>query len=261
MDNKKKILLSRTIVFAITVICFAIFLTFDFGWNEIYKFDDNHVPFTYLVYWSHLSNINALVWITIAFVSVLTINNSLENIVNNKVFRNLTFSSIFLTGTIFMIFAFIPMVIQMSTPGEMYLNGYGDYINPSTAYRTMAILGTTFKHLIIPGMFAILFFLGYDRPAYKESKLSNGKTTGVLLLAPIAYWIFVIVLNLCGVQIPYSVLDFVNPSAFIDGWTNLIPNVYVRETLNIIIDFALLIYFGIVSFFLFWWDDKFAKRK
>ena len=242
MNTEQAKLLRRSIIFVITAIGFFTFLTFDLGYAIPYKLDDpNHVPFTWLMFWTHLSNIGAMIWISLALTASIGKYDKLEYCISSWFIKNMVYTFIIVTGLVFVAVAYIPTIIKYATPG--YIEGIGD---ASLSYRFMVILGTTFKHVIIPGMFIYLAIIekGYSKTTDNLSSISKSM---ILFIFPFLYFVYVILFTSLGVPAPYPVLDYVDPEGQYEVW-----QMFIFLILDLIVG-SLYIF---ISYLQFWWDKK-----
>ncbi len=246
-------LIERSIIFSITVIGFSLFLIFDLFFAYAYRIDGFN-DLQWIAYWTHLSNLAALIWISLAFLAVTTNNEKLESWIQHWNIKNTVFTFIIVTGLVFMVVAYIPVVIAYTKNGdiaeiqELVLKmawtpnhpiidpvanglpaqlpteitpelisgvsgayettaGYTVYTDPTALYRASVIVGTSFKHLIIPAMF---LYLGFTEIGYNRTKgLSDYQRSMIQFIWPCLYIVYAI--TLCSVHIilpPYPVLDF-----------------------------------------------------
>ncbi len=247
--SEKRKLIERSIIFSITAFGFIFFLTFDLFFAYAYRIDGFN-DLQWIAYWTHLSNLAALIWITLAFIAITTKNESIEKWIQHWNIKNTVFTFIIVTGLVFMVVVYIPVVNAYTKNGDIpeiqelvlkmawsphnaiinpvknglpirpdlsYVgNVHGEFItnkqyhiftDPSTTYRAMVIIGTTFKHLIIPGMFMYLAVteVGY----YRTRQLNDYQRSMIQFIWPCLYIVYSITLCSAGLIIPpYPVLNF-----------------------------------------------------
>ncbi|NQX83320.1 MAG: hypothetical protein HRS50_01215 [Mycoplasmataceae bacterium] len=243
MSREQSKFLTRLIIFSITLIGFLVFVSFDFSTNNKYDYESSYFPITWFLFWTQLSNIGALIWITIAFISSIIKSDKLEKIVNGWFFKNLVFTSILVTGLLFSI-VYIPIIIKFSKPGIIdEIHG-----NASTFYRVMLIIGTTFKHVLIPGMF---LFLSIVDKQYTKDKMNMTilKKVMIIFIIPCLYFVYIILVTSLGAPAPYPILDF--SSGNFKLW---------EIFLFLIINIFIATIFCFISYIQFWKFEKISKK-
>ncbi len=194
---------------------------------------DGYLDWNWMMYWTHLSNLGALIWISLAFLAVTIKSEKIESFVQNWNIKNTVFTFILVTGIVFMTLCYIPTLISYATPGPikevtnfesdhiLWLISSGDSLTselsdsynlmsngPTAIYRFFVILGTTIKHLIIPGMFLYLAVTerGYVK---KNENITDGQRSMILFILPVLYLTYTLVFGSMGLaNPPYPVLDF-----------------------------------------------------
>ncbi len=229
------------LLFFLVFFMFLEFSIFDLGFTYFYRLQD-HSILKWLMFWTHLSNIGALVWISVEFISISLKKEKLREFNNRWYIKNLVFTFIIVTGVVFMFCSYFPVFIEYTKPGVIEEIG----IDPSSLYRALVIIGTTFKHFLIPGIFIFIFFLDpyYSRP---KSNLKNEKLykkTMILSIFPSLYWIYVLFFTSLGIDAPYIIIDFVNQTVV---WKNVV---------NLILNLGLLIIFMFISYFQLAYAEK-----
>ncbi len=290
--SRQRKLIERSIIFTITFIGVLFFMIFDFGFVYTYKLDGFR-DLQWFVFWTHLSNMGALTWISLALIAAITNNQKLEHWLQHWNIKNTVFTFIITTGLIFILVAYFPVVIHYSKGGPVgelvsftqelaydgsvvglgegipaakelaalvdsgvyefgLINGDTITVDPEVWYRTCVIVGTTFKHVIIPGMF---IFLGLTELGYYRTKnISDFNRTMIQFIWPCLYLTYAITLSACGlVSPPYPVLDLGFTQAF---YQMSKINQYIYVIASLILDLMVGFTFVATSMFLNWWNKS-----
>ncbi|BDU67367.1 MAG: hypothetical protein TYPL_0200 [Candidatus Tyloplasma litorale] len=245
---EKRKLIERIIFFIIIFSGFSFFLIFDLVYSVPYRLDGSHNPWDWMMYWTHLSNIGALIWITFAFIAVIFKSEKIENEIQSWWFKNTVYTFIIVTGIVFMTFAYVPSVIKYSS--EENIMGYPDLYNSITIdverYGNLYIATTTFKHLIIPSIF---IYLAFTERNYTKSNRDISVYQKVMLqfILPCLYFVYVLFLaSSTTCQPPYAVVDY--------GFTENVE--WWKYIFYIICDLLVGVFFIFVSWFQYYWNNK-----
>lgn len=345
LKSRKRKITERSLIFTITLIGFLFFFIFDFFFVYSYRID-GYNDLQWFAFWTHLSNTGALVWITLAFVAVLTNNQKIERFINHWNVKNTVFTFIITTGLIFMLVSYIPVVIIYSKSGPINeicelvyksarqgnlalsnlaaeeissiidglvdpeniesineaiaefiaANGYGwgttpligliieaykndpslalnlpglvegsvftlengntINIDPNVTYRTCVIIGTTIKHLIVPGMFT---YLGFTEVGYFRTKnITDGQRSMIQFIWPAMYLVYTMTFISAGIfSPPYPVLDF----GFTVGFREMEPGMQLAWTsICFALDLGMGVVFVCTSLFFNWWSSSRVEK-
>lgn len=317
VKTRKRKIIERSTIFTITLVGFLFFTIFDFGFVYSYRLDGID-DLQWFGFWTHLSNTAALIWITLALISITTSNDKIERFINHWNVKNTIFTFIITTGVIFMLVAYIPTVVTYSKPGNIealaelvykmgrqgnllltnnvlafitnstgltvdevnniielqgwtttpllklvvensvettfeLTNGKDICIDPSTTYRTCVIIGTTFKHLIIPSLF---IYLGFTEIGYFRTKnISDKNRSMIQFIWPAMYLVYVLTLTSTGlISPPYPVLDFGFTESFRSieyEWQQIL-----LASIYFVLDLSVGVIFVFTSLFFNWWNSK-----
>ncbi len=250
LDKKKRI----TIIFIIVAISAAIYLPYDLFFSYAYKwFGERHSdPLEYFLYWTQLSNLFALAWISLLFFALVGKKEKLEFNLDRWNVRGVMLSFIITTGTVFMAVAFLPTIITYSRPGPYYINGE-DFKTLTTAYKVFLIATTSLKHFVIPMLFLWEMFAG-KMSTTGNKEMTNFQKSLQTMIYPMAYFTFVIlVLTLdSNTYPPYPVFWFASTNTAND------PNIYsiIIAFLSIIAEFIVVIFYSGLLFLILRLNDK-----
>ncbi len=313
--TRERRIIERSIIFSITLIGVIFFMIFDFGFVYTYRLD-GYNDWQWFAFWTHLSNMAAFTWISLALIAVLTRNQGLEHWLQHWNIKNTVFTFIITTGLIFIFVAYFPVVIfyakqgpiaeleefvrQVAIDGELKYQVFNDVItnnaieagvnpvtidsilnqitievvntlldmgqtefemangrmidtDPSAAYRSCVILGTTFKHVIIPSMFGYLAVteLGY----YRTKNISDTERSMIQFIWPCLYLVYAITLASVGlIMPPYPVLDF----GFTYSFYEMTP---MWQCLYILLCAILDILVGVIFVFTSLLQNKWSQKK
>ncbi len=187
-------------IFIIVFICALIWLPYDLFFSDTYKIfgtietNDGIVrndPINYFLYWTQLSNIAVLIWITLLLFSIIGKKDKMEFKLNGWFLRGTLLTVIITTGTVFMLVAFIPVVVTYSTPGSITINGniIDDY---DLFHRIMTIFTTTLKHFVVPMLFMWEVLAGKINSKNNDQNESNINKVLKTTFIPLFYFVFVV---------------------------------------------------------------------
>lgn len=295
--TRKRKLIERSTIWIITFLGLLTFAIFDLWFAYPYKID-GFMDWQWLMFWTHMSNVLAFIWISMALMSAFVDCNERENMVGHWLIKNTIYTFIITTGLIFCAVAYIPTVITYSTAGSIsgleslvidyalggqlldstgvvgsnYLeikasvdalvlggqttfetiNGFAIETDPSAAYRSFVIIGTTIKHVIIPGMF---IYLGVTEIGYtRVNGMGRFKRTMIQFAFPSMYLVYAVTLSSTGiVNPPYPVIDL----GFTEHFQSLDQNEQIiRVIVYVILDITVGVIFAATSYLLYVWSDK-----
>ncbi len=207
METDKRKLRDRSIIFTISAISIFIILVFDLFFSfqlsilSSVRDESAGTAWNWMMFWTHLSVMGSFVWITFALGASITKSEKWEGRVQSWIWKNLTFTFILVTGLVFVTAAYFP---------TLYIFIFGEGVkghDESGWYDFMVVLGTTLKHVVIPGMFLYLALtdVGYS----EESKLNKWEKSMTLFMFPCLYLVYVVVFASCGLaDAPYPVVNF-----------------------------------------------------
>ena len=211
MNKSQKQLILRTIAVVISLLALFFMIYFDAFMMQD-QLDGNtwgysNHPVYWFTFWTHLSNLGAILWAFLAWIALVFKIERLENIINGQYIKNLVFTFIIITGIVFMLIAYIP-ILWAYTNDSWISEHFGDNISNYRFYEAMQIITTTFKHLLVPGIFLIMaIFDGEYTPSKHEvTPLQKAK---ILFIVPVLYIIWILLLSsYAGANVPYPIFNF-----------------------------------------------------
>lgn len=228
-------LIRRIILFSSTLFAVCFSLAVDFSGGSTFA--------DWLVYWTHLSCLAVLMWSFFALISEFIGNEKFSAILESWYWKGLTTVLIIVTGSVFLVFGFLPTVIKSAIHGKYEV-----------------IVSTIFLHIITP---LLMFSEFKSKGKFSESKInqSNKQKILTIFIVPSLYYIFVIYSMSNGTKPPYIIFCFFN--------TESLPN-FIKDN-NIILYFWQILSVGIAmtvaAWFLFVanicinWEERSTSKK
>lgn len=135
-------------------------------------------------------------------------------------------------------------------------NGNEININPNNLYRAFVIIGTTFKHVIIPGLF---IYLAFTEKGYTSTQgISDWNKSMIQFIWPCIYLVYAITLSASGVfNPPYPVLDFGFTYSFYEMTSR---SQYIWGIIYLLLDLVVGIVFVSTSFLQYKINSKYNKE-
>ncbi len=152
---------------------------------------------------------------------------------------------------------FVSSSIDAGSTSFETVSGFSIEVDPTTTYRTFLIIGTTFKHVIIPGMF---IYLAITEVGYTRTKgMTRFRRSMIQFIFPCLYLSYALVLSSTGlVNPPYPVLDIGFTYEFYDGTSEI--SQYVSIIIYSILDIMVGVIFVATSYILYFWNDKMVDK-
>lgn len=139
--TRKRKLIERSVLFVIILLAWSLFIIFDLFFAYAYRID-GYKDLQWISYWTHLSNTAALIWVTLALIAVLADSNKLEHMIQHWNIKNTIFTFIISTGAVFLLVAYVPVVINYTRDGsiaeleelvrKMSFNGHINFVQTIT---------------------------------------------------------------------------------------------------------------------------------
>lgn len=215
------------------------------------------------IYWftllSNLGILMGLVWITLAFISLVTKNERLFKAVNGEYVKTIFITFVVYIGVAFLITSYGADLKIYGRLDADWVNQFPDlgynWLTPKM-YGSLEMFTTSLKHILIPLPFIYLLFA--DNNYYLEdNKSTKVRRASVISILPVTYLVFVIIsMAYFNTPTPYVFFDFsptnLYPSFVTQSWISMLLNV-------IIIIIAFTCYWVFTYLVIWYWEWKKVK--